>query len=268
MYSVPDNAPKEDKAIIQLVNQGMDPERLFKASATVNSATIAQQLIAAGRDKVEGGVYKGMKLHPSYIGSMLLPKITGTYELEVQYLIEKNALTYDSFIDVGCAEGFHLIGAAKLMRKPCMGIDINPSCHEAIQTIAAENGVDEIVSFESNLSNAFLMAHGNIFILVDVDGSEMSVLQDIQAHLKSHSADIHSCQLIIESDRNLDGSDNTHLIVDYLCRNHWSIQEIQKQIPAYRFSPLLSHLSLLDQVAFGSEGRPGKQCWIRAIRSI
>lgn len=268
MYSVPDNAPKEDKAIIDLVNQGMNPERLFKASWTMHSLTTAKELHANGRNTVEGGVYKGMALYPNYIGSMLLPKIIGTYELEVQKMLELQIPHCDEFIDIGCAEGFHLIGVARLLGKTCTGVDINAKCAEAISMVAKLNGVESSVHFCESISKSLRNAKGNILLLIDVDGAETEVLQTLEQCIDMYSINIKSCQIIIESNPDHNGQDNAPLIINLLCSHGWQIKEIQQQKPAYRFSHRLSHLSLLNQIAYGCEGRPARQCWIRATKSL
>uniref|UniRef100_UPI0040488B91 hypothetical protein n=1 Tax=Cyanobium sp. TaxID=2164130 RepID=UPI0040488B91 len=112
MYSVPESAPAEDKAISQLVNSGMNPKQLYKAAYTFYRVALEEQLIAKQPVVVQSGLFKGMVLFPGSLGSQLLPKWLGTYEAEVQGLLEEQAKDCNCFIDIGCAEGFYLTGMA------------------------------------------------------------------------------------------------------------------------------------------------------------
>lgn len=64
---------------------------------------------------VKNGVFKDMR-YPEMkaIGSSLLPKILGSYEREIQPLIERICgKAYDVVIDIGCAEGYYAVGLAR-----------------------------------------------------------------------------------------------------------------------------------------------------------
>ena len=44
-YSVPDSAPIEDKEICKLVEKGLNPQQLFRASHTFYQASLEEKLI-------------------------------------------------------------------------------------------------------------------------------------------------------------------------------------------------------------------------------
>ena len=50
-----------------------------------------------------------MRLSKEVLPSQLLPKISGTYEKEVQDCIKEFSGLFDKFIDIGCAEDFMLL---------------------------------------------------------------------------------------------------------------------------------------------------------------
>lgn len=61
---------------------------------------------------VRHGAFRGMK-YPGMksVGSMLFPKILGSYERELQPLMERIvAKGYTEIVDIGCAEGYYAVG--------------------------------------------------------------------------------------------------------------------------------------------------------------
>lgn len=64
---------------------------------------------------VKNGVFKGMQ-YPEMkaIGSPLLPKLLGSYERELQHVIERICRQpYEVVVDIGCAEGYYAVGLAR-----------------------------------------------------------------------------------------------------------------------------------------------------------
>lgn len=214
---------------------------------------------------VRSGLFAGMTLYPKSLASQLLPKSQGTYEKEVQDFLYEYCLDSDIFIDIGCAEGFYLSGVARWGKIPCMGIDIDPRSEEAVRFAAEANGVAELVSFSLEINDIMPILKGSITCLVDVDGSEIPVLNSLMALMKASSA-LSNVNLLVETDNGGAGVQNTPALVNFLCQHGFGIQSILKQNPANRFVDVQSKLSLLDQVVRGCEGRPGSQAWIFATR--
>uniref|UniRef100_UPI004047DE5B hypothetical protein n=1 Tax=Cyanobium sp. TaxID=2164130 RepID=UPI004047DE5B len=100
-------------------------------------------------------------------------------------------------------------------------------------------------------------------ILVDVDGHEMEVLEELNQAL-SKTPQIHAALLILETDKGQSSTQNTAQLINWLCQHQWSVKHIAHQNPQLRFRPGQSELSFLDQVVRGAEGRPGGQRWIVA----
>lgn len=263
-WNVADDAPLEHKAIIQLVNAGCQPKQLLRAALTAYQLELQERLQQMPELYVQNGLFKGTQLYPFSLHSQLLPKYLGIYELEVQSLLKAYIDGSDCFLDIGCAEGFYVAGVARGHQIKSIGVDIDPRSKQAIEFISQANGVDHLVHFTDSTKRAFqLIDCRKLVTLVDVDGSELSVLEELNSNLESQLA-CQECILIVESDKESDGSDNTASIVSYLSHFRWNIYSITPQIPSNRFLPDYAHLSFLDQVALGCEGRPGGQCWIAA----
>lgn len=92
---------------------------------------------------VIGGPFKGMKHIPSPTPGNFLPKLIGTYEMELAPVTERLiAMDLDVAINVGGAEGYYSVGLA--WRKPALRMISfelkNPIRHLMVQ-LAALNGV-------------------------------------------------------------------------------------------------------------------------------
>jgi len=263
MYFVPDSSPVEDKAICDLINKGLSPKQLYRAAFTFYGCSLTEDLISKSPVRVQAGLFKDIVLFPGSFGSQLLPKWLGTYEAEVQTLLRTHARDASSFINIGCAEGYYLTGIAQWLRIPCFGTDLDPRSQQAVQYAAAHNTHSHLVHFCPSIQDAISGASGNLLCLVDVDGNELAVLNEMQQLLPTNQ-NIHNISLILETDRDTHGQHNTPVLIDWLSDHGWQIQTIARQNPHLRFEGRLSDKSFLDQVAYGAEGRPGGQAWIYA----
>ena len=268
MYFVHEDDPAENKAVCDLVNSGLDPGRLLKAAFSFYVKKLEESL-SMNSDflEVRSGLFRGMRLTKEVLASQLLPKISGTYEKEVQDCINEFSGSFGKFIDIGCAEGFYVAGVSMWQKVPSLGIDIDPRSERAVSYAAQVNQVSELVSFSIDISRVEGFLDGSVLCLVDVDGSEMMVLQNLDL-LCNSSKSLSFVRLLVESDFSPDGINNIPELVAYLASSGWSVDRILRQNPANRFEASLSELSFLDQVARGLEGRPGGQSWIVASKTF
>lgn len=262
---VPDHAPEEHKQIARLINDGMQARELFRACFTFYQLELEQRLRDGTDLRVQSGLFRGMALFPQSLASQLLPKWLGTYELEVQHLLERHGQHCDAFLDIGCAEGFYLTGMAQWRGIPCAGVDIDPRSRQAVHDAACANKLQELITFQTSLDQAIGPLQGNLLCMVDVDGQELQVLSELQQQLEHHQG-ITDCRLIVESDLNSKGEHNTGEIVRFLSEHGWTVLGTTAQQPSLRFTGRHAERSLLDQVALAGEGRHGGQCWISAHR--
>ena len=257
-FTVPDSAPAEDKAICQLVNSGHSPQQLFRAAYTFYRATLEQQLSKEGPVKVQSGLFRGMSLYPGSLASQLLPKWLGTYEAEVQHILNAHGADYDCFLDIGCAEGFYLTGMALLYGITCQGVDIDPRAKSATAYASQQNGVSHLVNVQDCVATAVAACHGKTMIMIDVDGNEDEVLDELEASLASHQK-ITDLMLVVETDKGVSSEQNTANLITRLCYGQWLIRHVAQQSPTLRFEGSLSEYSFLEQAVRGAEGRPGGQ---------
>ncbi len=96
--------------------------------------------------RVIHGPFKGMK-YPQLtsFGSVLFPKLLGSYEKELQSLIETLCLNeYTEIVNIGCAEGYYAIGfARRITTATIFAYDINKDAVDVCICMAQENSVAE-----------------------------------------------------------------------------------------------------------------------------
>jgi hypothetical protein len=214
--------------------------------------------------KVMNGPFKGM-IYPNYksFGSMIFPKLIGSYEKELfpvwNEVIEKK---YDKIIDIGSAEGYFTVGLALKSKSDCrvLAVDISQKALEMCKSIAELNGVGKRIDYQLGIDSAglgLICKDKRCFILCDSEGfeKELFISKDISA--------LKNCDILIEThDSKVFGVskylfellDPTHSIVRIN-----SIDDVQK-MNIYDF-PELKSLSERARLIALTEGRSNIQEW-------
>ena len=267
MYSVGPLAKNEHKAVCDLVNQGLDRMEIFRAAYTFYRDEKERQLVKSGHVRVQEGLFQGLTLYSGTIGSSLLPKYNGTYEKELQNWLSLHCSKFDCFAEIGSAEGFYVCGIAKKFGISCVGFDINLEAKVALEYGAVENNICNLVAFTESIRETVESLVDEALVLIDVDGSEIEVLNELEA-MTSEPHSFSGITLIVETDRDQRGQDNSSQISQWLSSKGWTITDLIRQDPRLRFSPMLAEESFLEQVVQGAEGRHGRQKWIIAFKSF
>lgn len=130
------------------------------------------------------GRFAGQKYSNSAsVGSSFLPKILGTYEIELEPAWELiSDIDFDVVIDIGCAEGFYACGLANMYpladvyafdtdmraRQYCeQNAKINDLNNVTIQSLCTTTALSELCSGRSS------------FILCDIEGAEKELFSGI-----------------------------------------------------------------------------------------
>jgi hypothetical protein len=135
---------------------------------------------------VLSGPFLGMAYLPISYGSMLLPKITGSYEKELHpHILELKGKGVDVIVDIGSAEGYYAIGLTRLLRpKATLCFDANPDAHAALRRLAVLNEVNDTVEafgFCAPPQLEQILAHANNpLVFVDCEGGEFELLDPIR----------------------------------------------------------------------------------------
>lgn len=201
------------------------------------------------------GPFKGMKYasFDSY-GSELAPKIIGSYEMELNQVIE-NAIkdsTITEIIDIGSAEGYYAIGFA--IRKPASHIyafDIKKEAMELCRQMAKENNVKNITygNFCSNKTLLDFNFTNRGFILSDCEGYE-SILFD-----ERNLPHLVRCDVLIEMHDFINPEISSYL-KKLFSKSH-EVSIIKSEIRNPGNYPELFQFSLEEQKLILSECRQG-----------
>ena len=95
---------------------------------------------------VRHGLFRGLK-YPAKksVGSELLPKLLGSYERELQPLLERlRTRDYSEIVDIGCAEGYYAVGLARIFpNAKVFAYDTNPEALRLCRLMAQENRLED-----------------------------------------------------------------------------------------------------------------------------
>ncbi|MDO8493075.1 MAG: hypothetical protein Q7S19_00820 [bacterium] len=150
-------------------------------------------------DMVASGLFKGMKYVEGSVGSRLLPKYLGTYELELVPILEKVLReSFNTIIDVGAAEGYYAVGMA--MRSPSaevIAFESEERGRDLIKKMAESNGVSGRVSTKGfcdtkSLSDT-IAENKKTLVMMDIEGGEKELLDN------SLISKLNKCYILVEA---------------------------------------------------------------------
>ncbi len=150
-------------------------------------------------DTVASGPFKGMKYVEGSVGSRLLPKFLGTYEMELvptmQRIFKQN---FNLIIDVGSAEGYYAVGMA--MKNPqahVIGFESEVRGRELMKKMAELNGVAGRVSaagFCDTEGLAVSIAENKkCLVMMDIEGGERELLDNVLI------PKLNKCYILVEA---------------------------------------------------------------------
>lgn len=168
--------------------------------ARVEAERQARRALFAKRDRemvaqfvggmtVRRGPFAGLRYPGAYShGSTLAPKLLGTYEAELQPILDR-LLTkdYQTIIDVGGAEGYYAIGCAlRWPRADVIAYELQREAREAMAEMAAANGVEDRIAIEAECMFGDLYGR-RALVICDIEGSEADLL--VNDHAEQGFAD-------------------------------------------------------------------------------
>jgi hypothetical protein len=139
--------------------------------------------VGRGEMIVSGGPFKGIGYIACATGSTTMPKLLGTYELELHDAVERVlAADPDVVVDVGSAEGYYAIGlAVRLPRAKVLCYDIDPYARYLLYRLGRRNGVLGRVIQKQACDplelEAVIAPASRPVVIMDVDGPEDQLLR-------------------------------------------------------------------------------------------
>ena len=221
--------------------------------------------------KVMAGPFAGMQYAKvASVGSMLWPKLLGTYESELRPCFEaisKNQ-NYRRIVDVGFAEGFYLVGLGRMFHDAhLVGFDVEEEAKELCEANAIANGIDQnrLSLFGGFEANEFREAlDEETLVVVDCEGFENDVIECLS------SEDLGKADWLIETHDHLIRGTTDRMILAFRDTHH--VTEVTTDDDLQHKRELLpesvrGQFNQYIQEALVSEGRKAKQSWIFATRN-
>jgi len=212
---------------------------------------------------VKNGPFTGMK-YPGFssFGSVIFPKILGSYEKELTHIIEEVChQPYNHVLDIGSAEGYYAIGLAlRIPQTKVYAYDINEQANNACRQMAELNGVHNRIFIEKECSAETLKAFDfgeRSLIICDCEGYEKELFS------VGNVSNLTKCDLLIEVhdfvDLNISGHLQKVFIHTHELTSVKSTDDIAK-VREYQYEEL-NGLSLEDRFLFLQESRPYIMEW-------
>ena len=213
---------------------------------------------------VAHGPFKGMRYSAAEShGSMLLPKLLGSYESELHPALE--ALfdnDYTTIVDIGCAEGYYAVGLG--LRFPAASVyafDTSPKARQMCAEMAALNGLESrihIGSFCDANTLRSLPLGDRALIISDCEGYENVLFsRELAAFLAKHDLIIEAHDFI-----DIDTSPNLRLIFSqtHQLEPISSTDDIEKAHTC-QFAEL-DRFTTAEKLTVLGERRPGIMKWL------
>jgi len=204
---------------------------------------------------VQGGPFAGMRYLALASGSSLLPKLVGTYELEIAAEIERAIdSSPDIVVDVGSAEGYYAVGMAfRLPATRVVAFDRRASARHLARRLARLNDVEvELHGAATHADLQALLAGATApLVICDIDGGEADLIDLIRVPA------LRCARLIIET-HDMFVANVTALLVERLASTH----KITRYDAEPRTAVDLPGFDSGDAAVAMDERRPERQSWL------
>jgi ribosomal protein L11 methyltransferase PrmA len=202
-----------------------------------------------------------MKYAPMSSGSLLSPKVVGSYESPIHHwIIDAINQNYEKILNVGCGEGYYAIGfSLKSTASRVYAYDIDKQARQNVATLAQLNGTADRVHIRDLCTKEELQREitNNTLIFCDIEGGELDLFRpDLTPGLSR-------ADLIIE-------------MHDFCCPGVTEIL-VRRFLPSHRIEityhcakyanefPVLETIPIKVQAFLLEEARPLTQSWMRLL---
>lgn len=159
---------------LRTLRYALRPERLDPETAAIAHALCGSDL------RVLSGPFAGLRYLPFASGSGLLPKLVGSYELEIHPAVEAAIGRGPArVINIGCGEGYYAAGfARRLPGARIHAFDTDIVARRRTRRLARENGVAGRVEVAGHCrpSDLARLAGPGSLIVCDCEGCEIGLL--------------------------------------------------------------------------------------------
>lgn len=214
---------------------------------------------------VKSGYFKRLKYNSfTSSGSSLFPKLLGSYESELHPVFLKFEVNnYEHIIDIGCAEGFYVVGMAiKYPNAKIHGFDINENALRLCYELAKANNVDDKITLAEKCDDLTLGNYpfsGRSLIICDVEGFERFLFTP------TNIENLKNVDLIIELHPFIEEDVKEYLIGTFSNSHKINmISSFDNNRKIFDSSKILQKLNKTEQLLCVEEGRPFTMEWLIA----
>ena len=210
---------------------------------------------------VRHGPFAGMKYAPITSGSVLSPKVIGSYESSIHHwIIDAINHNYRTIINVGSGEGYYAVGfSLKSTTSNVFAYDIDKRARENLVALAELNGTADRVHIRALCTKEELQGEitKNTLIFCDIDGGEFDLFQP------EVTAELLQADLIIEMhDYCCPG------VTETLVRRFLLSHRVDISYHCAKYAndfPVLETIPNRERAFLLEEARPLTQSWMRHL---
>ena len=199
------------------------------------------------------GPFKGLKYYSEKRALDAIPKIIGSYELELLPITDRVLKKqYDLVIDIGAAEGYYVIGFAnKWPKLKIIAYDNDPLVREELSKMLEINNVSERVLVKDFCDEKELLS-----LPKDVKALIISDCEGYEAELFSSNviSNLKNCDFIIEAHDGYNRNISKTLIQRFK-ENYKQVKVIRQKKRRIKDFPLIVNSSEFSKLASMYEGR-------------
>lgn len=235
--------------------------RVFRLSAQLRRRALTDRIYRATGGAVLEGPFRSLRLgrEASWRDGDLAPKLLGCYEQElVAALAALRDEPFDCIVNVGCADGFYAVGAARLFPGArVVAVDVAPAALGATRANAERNGVAERIETRTALDGPALVAIAGgrrSLVISDCEGFELELFSEATIRALPDATCLIECHDAPERD--------VASILAKRFHDSHALQVLEEGPRDPNRYPMLRDLSSLDRWLSVSEGRPGSMRWL------
>lgn len=226
---------------------------------------ILRDVVAATGGVVAAGPFAGMSIdtRTSWGDGALIPKLLGCYEAEViDALVGLKERAFDIVINIGCAEGFYSVAAARFLGIPrSVAVDLDPEARAATLRNAEANGAAAQVETRDHLDAAGLAdlvaETPNALVISDCEGFELDLFAPETIAALGHAVCLIECH-------DFAGRAVLATLSERFGASH-DLQVITEGPRDPNRFPVLRKLDSLERWLAISEHRPETMHWLLAV---
>lgn len=219
---------------------------------------MTRAVVRKSGSRVMAGPFAGMAYLQRAYGSVLAPKLLGSYEAELRPWIERILTrSYPRIIDIGSAEGYYAVGlAVHLPEARIIAFDSDPAAQSACRELAVLNGTAESVDVLGCCDQPALkqVLCPGALIVCDSEGSEETLLDP------GALPELNACDMLVETHDFI--RPGVCALIEARFRATHVIEAVDNAPRDPSDFPQIAFLNICDRALALNEMRTARQRWL------